>query len=223
MSFTGTGTGTGRGQILLLATTVLLAACPPPATKTSTTGPTPSSLEAKLVANPNDARVNFDLGRSAEATGDTLRAEQYYLRAEALGHPQAEVLPRLLRVLAQAQRYHEALRRCDERLRVQPEDRDTRYVKSALLLALERPREAERELQTLIRQKPADPEAYLLLGRLYRDSAADDKDRAQARALYEKYLALAPEGADAASVRFELVDDPRLQLVTPPPSPPVTP
>jgi tetratricopeptide (TPR) repeat protein len=202
----------GSGPFVLLGALVLLAACPPPPTRSSTTGPTPSSLEAKLVANPNDARVNFDLGRSAEATGDTLRAEQYYLRAEALGHPQAEVLPRLLRVLAQAQRYHEALRRCDERLRVAPEDRETRYVKSALLLALERPREAERELQTLIRQKPADPDAYLQLGRLYRDSAADDKDRAQARALYETYLALAPEGPDAAAVRFELVDDPRLQL-----------
>jgi cytochrome c-type biogenesis protein CcmH/NrfG len=208
--------------VIWLVALALVAGCPAPQ-RPSTTGPAPSALEAKLVANPNDAKVNFELGRSAEATGDTLRAEQYYLRAEALGHPQTEILPRLLRVLAQAQRYHEALRRCDERLRAVPEDRETRYVKAALLLALDRPRDAERELQTLIRQKPADADAYLQLGRIYRDAATDDKDRAQVRALYEKYLALAPDGSEAAAVRYELVDDPRLQLSSTTPSPASTP
>ena len=172
----------------------------------------PSSLDQRLAENPNDAKVNLDLGQSSEAQGDYLRAEQYYLRAEALG--QKDMLPRILRVLVAAQRYHEALERCRRRLQTSPEDRTTRFVKAALLQATDKPKDAERELQTLLHTKRDDPRAYLELGRLYRDL----HDPPQARTMYETFLTLAPSDSAAAEVRFELAEDPRLQPDPPEPN-----
>jgi tetratricopeptide (TPR) repeat protein len=171
--------------------------------------PTPSKdaspLERQFAAAPNDPALNLQLGAAAEAGGDLLRAEQYYLRAEALGTPPAEIVPRLLRVLVAARRYDEALERCRRRLSRAPEDRPTRLVEAALLVALERPKEAEHELNTLVRTKPADPQPYLALGKLYRDGY---HDAARARAMFEKFLALAPAGEQAEVVRYELADEP---------------
>ena len=149
------------------------------------------TLEKKLSDNPNDRAVNLRLGEQAEASGDTLRAEQYYLRAEALGVPQEEILPRLLRVLVNAHRYDEALERCKKRLDLKPEDRATRYVEAALYVAVDRPKEAEKELDSLVRTKPDDADAY---------------------------LALAPNGAAAAQVRYELAE-PAPALAEPPHDP----
>jgi predicted Zn-dependent protease len=160
-----------------------------------------SPLEKKLGENPNDRSVNLKLGEEAEATGDTLRAEQYYLRAEALGVPEEEMLPRLLRVLVNAHRYDEALDRCRKRLDVKPEDRATRYVEAALYVALDRPKEAEKELDSLVRTRPDDADAYLALGRLYKDTGDE-----RARSMFEKYLALAPNGQAAPQVRYELAE-----------------
>ena len=172
----------------------VFAGCAAPQSK-----PTGGAMEKKLSENPNDQAVNLTLGEQSEATGDLLRAEQYYLRAEALGRSEDEMLPRILRVLVQAQRYDEALERCRKRLERRPEDRSTRYVEAALFVALDRLSEAQRELETLLRTKPDDADAYLALGRIYRD-AGDNR----ARPMFEKYLALSPNGDSAAQVRFEL-------------------
>jgi tetratricopeptide (TPR) repeat protein len=160
-----------------------------------------SALDRKLAENPDDARVNLALGDRAAAGGDWLRAEQYYERAEALGAASATVVPRLVRVLVQAQRYDEALARCKRRLGAAPADRATRLVAAAILTALDRPREAEHELTTLQRTRPDDPNPYLALGKLYRDSFGD---AGRARAMFERYLVLAPHGEEADAIRYQL-------------------
>jgi predicted Zn-dependent protease len=184
---------------------LLLAGCAT-TTTASSTGPTPdpnaSPLEKKLAANPNDAEVNFQLGEDAESHGDLLRAEQYYLRAEALKYDSDKVVPRIIRVLTTAHRYGEALDRCERRLSVKPGDRSTRYVEAALLVALDRPHEAERDLNAMIAEQPKDPEPYLALGRIYKDA----KDGERAKQMFHKYLELAPDGEHAAQVRFELAE-----------------
>jgi predicted Zn-dependent protease len=156
-------------------------------------------MEKKLSENPDDRDINLKFAAQAEVTGDLLRAEQYYLRAEALGVPQAEIVPAILRVLIAAHRYDEALARCQRRLGAEPSDRGTRFVAAALLVAVDRPKEAERELNTLVRSRPDDAQAYLALGRLYKDH-----DPERAREMFEKYLSLAPNGEAAAAIRFEL-------------------
>jgi predicted Zn-dependent protease len=191
-----------RAHHLPLLLALLAGACAEPQ-KPAAEHPTVSPVEKKLAANPDDAQVNLQMGLSSEGAGDLLRAEQYYLRAEALGLPQEQIGPRILRVLTLAHRYAEALERCDRRLTLQPTDRVTRYVKAALLVALDRSKDAERELNALQRSEPADPQSYLALGRLYRD--ANDRDRA--RQQFQKYLELAPQGESAAAVRYELSEE----------------
>lgn len=176
--------------------------------------PDVSPLERKLAEHPDDPQVNLHLGEASEAAGDLLRAEQYYRRAEALGVPEDQMVPRLVRVLVAAHRYDEALTRCRRRLQAVPGDRATRYVMAALLVALSHPREAERELLALTRTQPKDPQAYLALGKLYRDELGD---AARARAMFEKYLQLAPDGEAAAGVRFQLSEE---AAANPPPPPP---
>jgi tetratricopeptide (TPR) repeat protein len=185
-----------------------LAACATasPAAAPGASGP----LEKKLGQDPNDRALNVQLGAEAEAHGELLRAEQYYLRAEALGAPPAEIVPRLLRVLVQAHRYQEALERCRARLAVTPDDRATRFVAAALLVATDKPKEAERELDQLVRARPDDAQAYLALGKLYRDGY---NDPARAKVMFEKFLALAPNDPSAAAIRFEIAEPAPAPLV----------
>lgn len=182
------------------ALALLVAACAPAATVAPAAH---SAMEKKLGEDPDDKQINLRFAEQAEASGDYLRAEQYYLRAEALGVPPTEIVPRILHVLVAGQRYDEALERCRLRLQVAPEDRATRFVEAALLSALDRPAEAERDLSSLVHGRPDDAEAYLALGKLYRDGY---KDFARARPMFEKYLALAPNGQAAAALRYELAE-----------------
>lgn len=202
---------------------LLLVGCAAPQRTVSAPKPVKdvSPLEKQFADTPDDPKVNLELGDRATAGGDWLRAEQYYQRAEALGIPEAELTPRLLRVLVMARRYDEALDRCHRRLSKTPADRATRLVAAAIYEALERPREAERELQVLVRTKPDDPNPYLALAKLYRDSY---NDAARARAMFTKYLALAPKSEEAESIRYQMEEadaplpaPPAPTTTTPPP------
>jgi predicted Zn-dependent protease len=181
-----------------LATTLGGSGCVGPAASA------PSPLEQRYVENPGDPRVNFELGFGAEQAGDFLRAEQYYRRVESLTSEtrlRRQVSHRIVVVLARALRYQEALERCQQLLRDEPADRPARLLLAAILVSVDRPREAERELQSLRRTKPEDPVVYLELGKVYRDVFAD---RPRADLMFRRYLALAPEGPEADSLRFEM-------------------
>ena len=175
--------------------------------------PDVSPLERKLAEHPDDPQVNLHLGEASEAAGDLLRAEQYYQRAEALGVPEDQMVPRLVRVLVAAHRYDEALTRCRRRLAAVPRARPPLSVLAALVVALSNPREAAPELLALVRTKPSEAQAYLALGKLYRDELGDPP---RAKTMFEKYLELAPDGEAAAGVRFELSDE---AAANPPPPP----
>ncbi|HEX4457257.1 MAG TPA: tetratricopeptide repeat protein [Polyangia bacterium] len=162
-----------------------------------------TALEKKLQQQPDDAHINMQAGDDAASSGDFLRAEQYYRRAEALGTPPTVTVPRILNVLAAARRYDEALELCRERLSNVPDDRATRMVEAAILEALDRPRDAERELTRLTRTRPDDPHPYLALGKLYRDSY---HDTTRARGMFLTYLKLDPKGREAEAVRYQLED-----------------
>jgi len=181
----------------------LLAGCAAPQKTASAPKPVKdvSPLERKFADTPDDPKINLELGDRASLGGDYLRAEQYYVRAEALGTPEPQIVPRIIKSLVMARRYDEALERCKKRLERTPTDRVTRLVEAAIFEALERPREAERELTVLVRTKPDDPNPYLALGKLYRDSY---NDAPRARAMFTKYLALAPKGDEADSIRYQM-------------------
>jgi predicted Zn-dependent protease len=107
----------------------------------------------------------------------------------------------MVKVLVMARRYDEALERCHKRLSKKPEDRATRLVEAAILEALDRPKEAEHELNVLVRTKPEDPNPYLALGKLYRDTYSDV---VRAREMFAKYLELAPKGDEADAIRYQM-------------------
>jgi predicted Zn-dependent protease len=182
---------------------LLLVGCAAPQKEAAAPKPVKdvSPLEKKFADTPDDPAVNLELGDRATAGGDWLRAEQYYQRAEALGTPEEKVIPRIVKVLVLARRYDEALERCHKRLSKTPTDRGTRLVEAAIYEALERPHDAERELNVLVRTKPEDPNPYLALGKLYRDSY---NDAARAREMFTKYLALAPKGEEADAIRYQM-------------------
>lgn len=175
-----------------------------------------SPLEKKFADSPDDPKVNLELGDRAMSGGDWLRAEQYYQRAEALGTAEDQIVPRIVKVLVLARRYDEALERCRKRLSKTPTDRGTRLVEAAIFEALERPRDAERELNVLVRTKPDDPNPYLALGKLYRDSY---NDAARAREMFGKYLALAPKGDEADAIRYQMEESDPPPIASPPPEP----
>jgi predicted Zn-dependent protease len=187
-------------QLLFMLT---LAGCAAPQKEMAAPKPVKdvSPLEKKFADTPDDPAVNLELGDRATAGGDWLRAEQYYQRAEALGTPAEKVVPRIVRVLVLARRYDEALERCHKRLSKTPTDRGTRLVEAAIYEALERPHDAERDLNVLVRTKPDDPNPYLALGKLYRDSY---NDAPRAREMFAKYLALAPQGDEADAIRYQM-------------------
>jgi tetratricopeptide (TPR) repeat protein len=168
-------------------------------------GPRPvkdvSPLEKQFAESPDDPKVNVELGDRAALGGDWLRAEQYYLRAEALGAAETQIVPRLLKVLVMARRYDEALDRCKKRLSRTPTDRATRLVEAAIFEALDRPHDAEHDLTVLMRTRPDDPNPYLALGKLYRDSY---NDAPRAREMFAKYLELAPKGEEADAIRYQM-------------------
>lgn len=205
----------------VLVATLALAGCAAPQRAQSDPKPVTdvTPLEAQFAQHPDDPKLNLTMGDRAAAGGDWLRAEQYYQRAEALGTPETEIVPRVLKVLVMARRYDEALERCHRRLSKKPEDRATRLVEAAIFEALEKPREAERELDILVKTRPDDPNPYLALGRLYRDSY---HDAPRARAMFQKYLALAPKGEEAESLRYQLEEE-MPPDVPPPPSAAPTP
>jgi tetratricopeptide (TPR) repeat protein len=167
-----------------------------------------SPLERRLGDNPDDLQVNLTLGDRAIAIGDYLRAEQYFRRAQALGAGPAQVVPRLLKALVSARRYDEALAVCRQQLQASPQDRPTRLVEAALLEALDRAKEAERELDVLVKTRPEDPHPYLALGKLYRDSYHDG---ARAKEMFEKFLSLAPKDREAEAIRYQLETDTPVQ------------
>ena len=204
-------------RYLLCTCTILLCACTT-TPQHDVYAPRPpkdvSPLEARLGRNPDDLAVNLALGDGAVAVGDYLRAEQYFRRAEALGATPAEIVPRIVKSLVLARRYDEALERCRARLEAEPQDRPTRMVEAAILEALDRPKEAEHELDVLVRTRPRDPHPYLALGKLYRDSYHDG---ARAKQMFEKFLSLAPKGHEADAIRYQLDEE------TPPNAPTTAP
>lgn len=182
---------------LVLALTL---ACGPRPPKPSPASP----LEARYLAQPADAQVNFELGLNAERAGDFLRAEQYYRRSELLSATaelKQRASHRIVVVLIRAHRLQEALERCRQLLRESPSHRPTRFLLAAVLASLDHPREAERELETLRRSGPDDAAVYLELGKLYRDLFGD---RPRADLMFRRYLALLPSGPEADGIRFEM-------------------
>jgi len=156
-------------------------------------------------ADPRPGAAAFAHARARLLAGDTLRAEQYALLAMREGFPEQEVIVPLVQACLASSRLRAALVYAEPFLRRHPEHVRLRYLVAAVDLALGHAVAAERELQRVSARRPALPEAYYLGGVIARDAFGD---LSEARSRFERYLALAPNGAHAPELAAWLSEQP---------------
>lgn len=138
-----------------------------------------------------DPRLLIARGRAFAEVGDYARAAEY-LRAALLARGDAEViLPLLVSIEIKDQSYRAAVQHLEDRLRTHPSDVRARFVLASLLSALDRPRDAERELLGLLRRAPRHAEATFALAVIYRDGMGNAQ---KADDYFRRYLAIEPAG-----------------------------
>ncbi len=176
--------------------------------------------------HPNDPEAVIRLAGIYEKAGEILRAEQYYEVARNLGAANKRVGPPLIRLAAKNGRYQIAVDRAHALLVEYPEQYETRLLLAQLDVLLDDPTGAERELRILIGLQPRRPDAYLALGRLYKEHGKPE----QARASLSRFLELEKKKSEDRSLAERLLrelarppDEIRLELARPTPPPPAAP
>ncbi len=176
--------------------------------------------------HPNDPESVLRLAGIYEKAGEILRAEQYYEVARNLGVAQKRVGPPLIRLAAKNGRYQIASDRARALLVEYPEQYETRLLLAQLDVLLDDPMAAERELRILLGLQPRRPDAYLALGRLYKEHGKPE----QARASLLRFLELERKASEDRSLAERLLrelarpaDQIHLELAHPAPPPPEAP
>jgi tetratricopeptide (TPR) repeat protein len=169
----------------------LLGACAAPQTQVDT---------AETPAHRARAAQAELLGQSQvfARAGDWMRAEQYVALALEQGADSARVTRLLVDACVRGQRYRAAAEHAERHLRSHPGDSQLRLVYALLLLGLDQPTSAARELEQLLTLEPANAVAHFVLGSLQREHV---RDPVSADNHFRAYLALAPQGAYAERAR----------------------
>ena len=165
-----------------------------------------TTLHAEPTTQPpqRPGAAAFAHARARLAAGDTLRAEQYALLAMREGYPEEEAIVPLVQACLGSSRLRAALVYAEPYLRSHPEHAGLRYLVATVRLGLGHSALAERELQRVWTHRPELPEPHYLGGVIARDVLADP---ALARARFERYLALAPQGPHAPELRMWLSEE----------------
>jgi tetratricopeptide (TPR) repeat protein len=149
------------------------------------------SYRVETSRKESDPKVLLARGQSFARAGDYARAAQY-LRAALLQRGDAEeILPLLVSVEIKDHNYRAAVQHLRDGLRSHPSDVRARFVLASLLSALDRPKEAEGELLSVLSTAPRHAEATFALGVVYRDGLGDYQ---RADDYFRRYLAMEPQG-----------------------------
>lgn len=143
----------------------------------------------------------FELGQQADASGDSIRAEQYYSAALERGYPESAVVPAILAVCIRASRFGDALDHAEPYLARHPEEWALHALVASIYLGLDQPTEALRHLALALEVAPDEPSPHYLMAVLARDGLAD---LGLAAEHWARYLELAPDGEHAAEARLEV-------------------
>ena len=130
--------------------------------------------------------------------GDGMRAEQYLELALERGADSSLVTRRLVDSCVRGQRYRAAAQYVERHLLRHPADSELRFVRAVLLLGLDEPTHAARELEQLLALDPAHALAHYALGSLQREHL---RDLVSADTHFRAYVELAPRGAYAEHAR----------------------
>jgi tetratricopeptide (TPR) repeat protein len=180
-----------QAVLVLLLTPVLLAGCA-------------AHSEARSAARspeqaPNEATLLVQKGKAAVASGDTVRAEQYFTLAIARGAGESVVLKDLLAACIGGSRLRGALDHALPYLQKHPDDDDLRYLVASLYDSLGQRQQATTQLERLLHRNSGHADAHYLAGIL-----ASEEEPEQAREHFRQYLDLQPQGPRAAEVRGRL-------------------
>jgi predicted Zn-dependent protease len=152
---------------------------------------------AQHAAPPSPAEL-MQRGIFLADQGDDFAAEQYFDAARSAGYPEPAVIRELVSVCIQAGRLEQALAHAEAYIERSPDDWVLRHVIATIQFAKGEPEAARRELELLLSEHPEHAESQFLLGVVLRDALADV---AGARAAFEHYLALSPQGEHASEAR----------------------
>jgi tetratricopeptide (TPR) repeat protein len=141
-------------------------------------------------------------GRAFASVGDLTRAEQYLSAALDVGGDPAVLLPQLLTVCIEANRYRVAIAYASPWLERHPGDRKLRFVVASLRTNVGDALGARADLERLVTDGPNDPRAHFAYAVLLRDYLGDV---AEADGHFRAYLRLDPNGPHAEEARSALL------------------
>jgi Tfp pilus assembly protein PilF len=151
---------------------------------------------------PLQAAELLEIARRAEQLGDTLRAQQYLLAAARSGASAQQTLPWLLRLYIADGQYRLAIDTARETLRRHPEQHALRILLASLYEATDLDSAAVEEYERALQAQPDDARAHFALAALLQPH-----EPGRADTHYRAYLALAPQGEDAARARAALLQE----------------
>jgi tetratricopeptide (TPR) repeat protein len=161
-----------------------------------------SNLDAMEQERTSDKLV--ERGRAFAAVGDRTRAEQYLSMALDAGADPAQILPRLLRVCIEEDRYLVALEYAHAYLQKNPDDVHLRFVVASLEAAVGEEKKALSDLRTLTTVRPDQADAHFALASLVRETRGDPEE---ADRHFREYLRLSPGGQHASEARASLLQE----------------
>lgn len=160
--------------------------------------------DVRVIKEENAPARLFERAREFQAIGDLTRAEQYYAAAMQQGYPEEKVLPVLLRVCIDANRYRVAIDYAEPILKKKPKDHKLRLVVASLYSAIGEPSNARKQYEIVVEDAPDDATGHFALAVLLRDEFADHTG---ADRHFREYLRLDPKGPHAEEARGSLLKD----------------
>jgi tetratricopeptide (TPR) repeat protein len=119
----------------------------------------------------DSAETHAQQGLRLAQTGNLQSAEEEFRKAVGIAPDNAEFLQELGTILAMEKKLEESTSFFEQALRIDPRALDVRRYLAANLWQVHRYAEAKQNLQTLLKAKPGDPQALLLLGMVSENTA----------------------------------------------------
>lgn len=147
----------------------------------------------------------FELGGQYASQGDLVRGEQYLALAIRKGYPEAAGLPKLIEVCVRASRLRAAIAYAEPSLQREPDNWRLRLLVASLHIGVRDIPMAQRELAVVLRIAPDQPSGHYISAVISRDETQETQ---AARAHFQRYLELAPDGNHASEARAFLATHP---------------
>ncbi len=147
----------------------------------------------------------LERGKAFAQVGDFTRAEQYLATALDAGADPAVVLPLLLRVCTEGQRYRVAIDYAEQHLRKHPGDQRLRFLVATMYLAIGETAGARERLEVVVAASPKDAAARFALASVLRDMG----EPVLADRHFRVYLELEPKGTHVEEARASLLKEVR--------------